>query len=503
MTSVQSNQEQVFDLNSNPPNNTHVQLDARNWNVHKKILITFTISVTGFNRIMVSTMMAPALPYVMNDLNLSKVAVNMTLSIFVLATCIGPLFFGPLSELYGRRWLLHGSNLWFLIWNFACGFAKDGSTMLLFRFFAGIGASAIYSLSSGVLSDIWKPEQRGKTLSLYLFIPLLAAGVGPMIGGFIVGSISWRWIFWMTSVLQVILVLFAFLFFEETHLPTIITAKTGLTRFQQNRNSNDLQISTQTVYHYLFRPFTLLVSHPIMLINALLSAFEYGVLYWVLATLAEMFQTNYQESATVSGLNYLAVCAGELSGALIGGCLMDKTFQYLKERQIQSRQGHETELTRISSIRNATLNQPHSDPPSHHPRQGIPELHIPILLPASLLTPIGLFLYGWAAQKHYQWAVVDLGIFILSFGGQIAGQCLSAYVMDSFPIYSSSAMSAVQFFRSMAAFTFPLFAPPLQKVLGYGWSNSLIAILSFLITVPAAPLIWRFGRQLRLRQNSV
>lgn len=136
------------------------------------------LSATGFNRIMVSTIMAPAISTIAIELNMNAAESMMVLSIYLLATAFGPLFIGPLSEVYGRAPVLHASNIWFLIWNIVCGFAKTKGTFITARLFAGFGASAVYALAGGVLGDVWRPEQRGKSLGMYLLIPLLGAAVG-------------------------------------------------------------------------------------------------------------------------------------------------------------------------------------------------------------------------------------------------------------------------------------------------------------------------------------
>ena len=127
---------------------------------------------------MVSTIMAPALSTIALELDMNSAESVMALSIYLLATAFGPLLIGPLSEIYGRAPILHFSNVWFLVWNIVCGFAKTKETLIAARFLAGFGASAIYALAGGVLGDIWRPEQRGKSLGVYLLIPLLGAAVG-------------------------------------------------------------------------------------------------------------------------------------------------------------------------------------------------------------------------------------------------------------------------------------------------------------------------------------
>jgi MFS family permease len=151
-----------------------------NWRTGRKWAVTDILSATGFNRIMVSTIMAPALPLIAKDLDMSSTEAVMALSIYLLATAFGPLFIGPLSEIYGRKRILHASNVWFLVWNIACGFAKTKGLLIAARFLAGFGASAIYALAGGVLGDVWRPEQRGRSLGIYLVIPVLGAAVGSL-----------------------------------------------------------------------------------------------------------------------------------------------------------------------------------------------------------------------------------------------------------------------------------------------------------------------------------
>ena len=161
----------------------------KDWPTVKKWTVTDVLSATGFNRIMVSTIMAPALSTIALELDMNSAESVMALSIYLLATAFGPLLIGPLSEIYGRAPILHFSNVWFLVWNILCGFAKTKETLIAARFLAGFGASAIYALAGGVLGDIWRPEQRGKSLGVYLLIPLLGAAVGEELNFWI---IWWR-----------------------------------------------------------------------------------------------------------------------------------------------------------------------------------------------------------------------------------------------------------------------------------------------------------------------
>lgn len=116
--------------------------NPRNWSPKRKRVVLFLVSAFTFISPVSSSMVAPSLGAMKTDLGISgEFEAAMILSIFVLAYAIGPLMFGPLSEMYGRVRVLQYDNLIYLIFNFVCGFAKTGPQMLVFRFFAGFGES--------------------------------------------------------------------------------------------------------------------------------------------------------------------------------------------------------------------------------------------------------------------------------------------------------------------------------------------------------------------------
>ncbi|KAJ6138296.1 hypothetical protein N7471_004782 [Penicillium samsonianum] len=451
--------------------------NPKDWPTGRKWAVTDVLSATGFNRIMVSTIMAPALSIIAEEFDMTSAESAMALSIYLLATAFGPLAIGPLSEVYGRKPILHASNIWFLIWNIACGFANSKEMLIACRFLAGFGASSIYALASGVLGDVWRPEQRGRSLGVYLLIPLLGAAVGPIIGGFMAGRTTWRWMFWATSIFQAVMVLVSFTVFHETHEPRIIRSRAERLRRetgnQQYYTEDERLHSNKSPYFVLgralMRPLRLLAFHPIIQIASVISAFYYGILYIVLSTFSDLWIKQYGQSVEISGLHYIACALGEIVGSQIGAKAMD----HLYRRQ------------------NSRSNTEH-----------VPESRINLLFPGALLGPLGLFLYGWAAQNRLHWVVVDIGIFISMLGMQMTGMPLQAYVMESYPEHTSSAGAASQFMRSLTAFLFPLFAPKMYEVLGYGWGNSTIAFIGLVFGLPAPLALIYFGATLRAKARS-
>ncbi|KAK1510499.1 uncharacterized protein CCOS01_15330 [Colletotrichum costaricense] len=410
--------------------------DAENpldWPAGRKWMVTDVLSATGFNRIMVSTIMAPALTNIAAELDMTSTESAMALSIYLLATAFGPLVMGPMSEIYGRQVVLHASSVWFLIWNVLCGFANTKGTLIAARFLAGFGASSIYALGGGVLGDIWRPEQRGQSLGFYLLIPLLGAAVGPIIGGFIAARTTWRWMFWSTSMFQAVMIFVSFFSFPESYSPLILRRRaarlrkeTGETRYYTFSERIDAGKSTLAVIrNSLTRPLRLLLFHPIIQVSAVLSGFNYGILYVTLSTFADIWKQQYGQSVEISGLHYIACSFGELVGSQFGGLILDRLY---KRRD-----------------------------------QPTPESRVMLAFFGIVPAWLGTLFYGWTAQYRLYWLIVDVGVVVMMFGMQLSGMPMTAYVIDAYAEHTSSAMAAIQFVKSLTAFLFPLFAPSLMS----------------------------------------
>lgn len=124
----------------------------KNWPDRLKWMSTWAVSMFVFISPVSSAMIAPALQDLAAALDMhAQVETYMSLAIFILAYAVGPILFGPASELYGRKRLLQLSNVWYLAWNLGCGFAQTKNQFFAFRFLAGMGGSAPLALGGGAI----------------------------------------------------------------------------------------------------------------------------------------------------------------------------------------------------------------------------------------------------------------------------------------------------------------------------------------------------------------
>jgi MFS family permease len=289
---------------------------------------------------------------------------------------------------------------------------------------------------------------------------------------------TWRWMFYSTSAFQAVMIAVSFGAFRETYGPTILSRRaaalrkeTGDTRYYTEHERALANKRIFSILHQaLSRPLRLLILHPIIQIAGMTGALDYGILYIALVSFADLWVKQYGMSVEISGLHYIACSLGSLVGAQLGGPLMDRYYRRRSARQADG--------------------------------IALPEDRIPLTVPGGIIAPLGLLIYGWVAQYHAHWIVVDIGIFLALFGLQTRGIAMQAYVMDTYSEHTGSAMAATQFLRSLTAFLFPLFAPIMYEKMGYGWGNSAVALALLLLILAASRVLWMFGEKMRRAMRS-
>ncbi|OOF99256.1 hypothetical protein ASPCADRAFT_163364 [Aspergillus carbonarius ITEM 5010] len=451
----------------------HDPTNPQNWTYRQKWVATLVVSGFGLVSPVSSSMVSPSVDVIAREFGItSAITKEMILSIYVLAWGLGPLLLGPLSEMYGRVRILQLGNLVYLIFNIAGGFSQSTAQLIVFRFLSGFGGSGPLVLGDGVLADIWPAEQRGMAVAIYSLAPLFGPAIGPIAGGFITQYTTWRWSFYVMSIVSGLVGILGIFFLTETYEPYILKVKAQKLRKQTGNlafytDFEKAQPSTKELWKIsIERPFILLGTQIIIQALGLYMAFLYGLMYLMLATFPALWQDVYGESVSIGSLNYISIGIGLLLGTQIGARLNDRVFLILKQRNDGT---------------------------------GLPEHRIPLMLPASVLVGVGMFWYGWSASPHVQWIVPDIGIAVASVGIIIAFQCVQLYIIDAYPRYAASAMSASAILRALAGFGFPLFATAMYDRLGYGWGNSLLGFVAIFLGVPAPVLLWRFGAALRKR----
>ena len=293
---------------------------------------------------------------------------------------------------------------------------------------------------------------------LYSLGPVLGPSIAPLVGGFIVASIGWRWCFWILTILGACISVGLWLGLRETY-PPIVKAQT---QFKDEIAEKPVLESLRLA---MVRPIILICTQPIVQFLALYQSLVYGIIFLMLSTFSSVWTQRYGESVQIGGLNYLSLAIGMAAGAQSGGFLLDRIYRRLKTRSPD--------------------------------QQGRPEYRIPLIFPGTLLICFGLLLYGWTAEYHVHWVVPNIGALLFAAGAFATFAIPQSYIIDAYPLYAASAIGVTAAARSLTGFGFPLFADAMFDKLGFGWGNSLLAFAALLIGWSGAVVLWLYGEKLR------
>lgn len=163
------------------------------------ILVTAGIMLSLFLASMESTVVATAMPTIVGQLG-GLEHYSWVFSAFMLASTTAVPLYGKLSDIYGRRKLYVSAMALFLIGSVWCGWADSMTQLIFARALQGVGAGGILPLAFILIGEMFTLEQRAKMQGLFSGVWGVSSIVGPLLGGFLVDQLSWRWIFYINIV---------------------------------------------------------------------------------------------------------------------------------------------------------------------------------------------------------------------------------------------------------------------------------------------------------------
>ena len=302
------------------------------------------------------TIVSTALPTITGDLGgASKLAWVVTA--YMLASTITTPLSGKLGDLYGRKIVLQTALVTFLIGSILCGLSQNMTELVAFRAVQGLGAGGLMVTTQAAIGDVVPARDRGRYSGLMGGVFGISTVIGPLLGGFFVDNLSWRWIFYINVPIGVVaFVVIAAVFSvrtERTHhdidyvgvalLASGLSAIVLLTTLGGNTyawiSPEIIGLGVASVVLTLtFIWVESRASEPVLPLSlfrnpvfAVCSAvgFVVGVALFGSVTYLPLFlQLVKGSSPTISGLEMLPLMAGVLISSIGSGALISKTGRY-------------------------------------------------------------------------------------------------------------------------------------------------------------------------------
>ncbi|MFN5630558.1 MAG: multidrug effflux MFS transporter, partial [Sphingomonadales bacterium] len=186
-------------------------------------LTVMMAAIIALNALAIDAML-PAFPRMVNGLGLSDPNdVQYVIGIYLLANGIGSLFHGPLSDRFGRRPILIGAIVGYILSAFACRFATSFDMLMATRIAQGLCGAALSVLVTSIIRDQFEGDAMAKRMSTIFLIFMAVPIIAPLVGSAILVFAGWRSIFDMMAFLAIAMLIWVGLRLPETLHPDAAT----------------------------------------------------------------------------------------------------------------------------------------------------------------------------------------------------------------------------------------------------------------------------------------
>ena len=164
---------------------------------HRQILVVFSGLMAGMLLAALDqTIVSTALPTIVGDLG-GLDHLSWVVTAYLLTTTASTPLYGKLSDIYGRRLMFQSAIVIFVLGSVLCGLSQNMLQLILFRGIQGIGAGGLMAMAFAIIGDIVSPRERGRYTGYLGAVFAVASVAGPLLGGFFVDNLTWRWVFYV------------------------------------------------------------------------------------------------------------------------------------------------------------------------------------------------------------------------------------------------------------------------------------------------------------------
>lgn len=255
------------------------------WSRAKKLYVTVTGMLMVMNSTIGSSIATGASSQTSEHFNITDQSqLVLPTSIYLVGYVLGPLFFSPLSETYGRKIVMISTFVLYTAFTLGCALAPSWSGLIVMRLLVGTGASTPISIIGGIYADIYgNPKSRGQAMAIFMACTTWGPILGPVLSGYI-AVVSWRWVYWLQLIIAGVTWPFL-LAVPETYGPIVLKSKAKRMRKEEGKQNvfAPTELEKRDLHELLVviltRPIRMFLFEGIVLCSCLYLSLVYAIFY--------------------------------------------------------------------------------------------------------------------------------------------------------------------------------------------------------------------------------
>jgi MFS transporter, DHA2 family, multidrug resistance protein len=182
-------------------------------------LVSLSVVFATFMEVLDTTVVNVSLPHIAGSMSSTVEEGTWTLTSYLVANAIILPMTGWLAQQFGRKRLLMMAITGFTFASIVCGLAPNLTTLIIFRIIQGAAGGTMQPLSQAIMLEAFPPEERGKAMAAWAVCIVTAPILGPVIGGWLTDTYSWRWVFYINIPVGIISLIMAKMYvFDPSYL---------------------------------------------------------------------------------------------------------------------------------------------------------------------------------------------------------------------------------------------------------------------------------------------